>query len=103
MKFCARDSIPGEADDGRNFVLVIAFRGTRIPSYLDLLTDIQLTQDMIGCRDFGIYADEERGLSGNDGSALVSHSGFLRAYFFIHASLARTTISSSPATCRAPH
>lgn len=66
--------------------LVIAFRGTQLSSYLDLLTNIQLKQDMISCSDFGVCMD------GDDAKeemvdGLMVHSGFLKAYSSIRPTL----------------
>eukprot|EP00580_Thalassiosira_gravida_P017226 CAMPEP_0201661326 /NCGR_PEP_ID=MMETSP0494-20130426/3724_1 /ASSEMBLY_ACC=CAM_ASM_000839 /TAXON_ID=420259 /ORGANISM="Thalassiosira gravida, Strain GMp14c1" /LENGTH=657 /DNA_ID=CAMNT_0048139409 /DNA_START=52 /DNA_END=2025 /DNA_ORIENTATION=- len=70
--------------DESDAILVIAFRGTRLLSAVDLLTDIQLRQDMIQCSDFGFCMDDD----GDDGSnKLMAHSGFLGAYTSIRSSL----------------
>lgn len=85
-------------------ILVIAFRGTRLSSYSDLLTDIQLQQDMISCSDLGVCmcegdAKEEMtdgsktdGLHNNkppasSSSSIMAHSGFLKAYSSIRPTL----------------
>jgi len=83
-------NIEGDESDA---ILVIAFRGTRLLSAVDLLTDIQLRQDMIQCSDFGVCMDNDDNIDddGNDGddgnNKLMAHSGFLGAYTSIRSSL----------------
>ena len=94
-------------------ILVVAFRGTRLSSYVDLLTDIQLKQDMISCSEFGVCMDgwddvfnsgtnDEANVGGSkhesntpkssisqssNNDTLMAHSGFLRAYSSIRSNL----------------
>lgn len=86
-------------------ILVIAFRGTRVTSFLDLLTDIQLKQDLIRCSDFGVCTDGEEDLPtsrekrcGDDNdndSEIKVHSGFLSAYTSIRSSLLRLLVDNA--------
>lgn len=92
-------------------ILVVAFRGTRLSSFIELYTDIQLKQDMINCVDLGVCCmDEEENDSSTKGnvneamdgdgaekhiitlpqsnrSTVMAHSGFLKAYASIRQSL----------------
>lgn len=96
-------STTGETQNNKG-TLVIAFRGTRLSSYIDLLTDIQLQQDMISCSDLGVCMREgdakeemtdgsKTDRSHNDqppassSSVLMAHSGFLKAYSSIKPTL----------------
>jgi len=84
----ATKEVDGSVSDA---ILVIAFRGTT--TYLDLLADIQLKQDMISCSDFGdVCMDNNNALvddslDDSDGSKLMAHSGFLQSYSSIRSSL----------------
>lgn len=84
-------SCDGNGKSQSKTTLVVAFRGTRLSSYLDLLTDVQLRQAMIDCADFGVcppMRGEET--DSNDPSApLMAHSGFLKAYSSIRPTLLR--------------
>jgi len=75
-------------------ILVVAFRGTRLSSYVDLLTDIQLRQDMIGCSELGVCMDvddddttSEESSENNNNESMMAHSGFFKAYSSIRPTL----------------
>lgn len=83
-----------EGKQKNNGALVIAFRGTQLSSYLDLLTNIQLKQDMVSCLDMGVCMNEEIIGGGKKGrsqtssnSILMAHSGFLKAYSSVKPTL----------------
>lgn len=75
-----------EESQSNKRILVVAFRGTRLSSYLELYTDLQLQQDMIGCADFGVCMNDAPNNEKDDNS-LMAHSGFLKAYASIRPSL----------------
>ncbi|KAL7489471.1 hypothetical protein ACHAW6_015111 [Cyclotella cf. meneghiniana] len=89
-------------------ILVIAFRGTRLDTFIDLLTDIQLQQKMVSCSDFVCKLDD--GISGNlpsssssqsndtsvsNADEIMVHSGFLKAYSSIRPTLFQLISSSN--------
>lgn len=95
---------PKNADGKTETILVIAFRGTRLDTFVDLLTDIQLGQKMISCADFVCRLDQEvqdpstalmpADYDGNEAEIMV-HSGFLKAYASIRSTLLQLISSSS--------
>lgn len=66
-------------------ILVVAFRGTRLNTIIDLLTDIQLQQKMVSCSDFVCKLRDDL-YDGSEDEIMV-HSGFLKAYSSIRSSL----------------
>jgi len=109
IKIESKDEGDGQSESAA--ALVVAFRGTRLSSYLDLLTDIQLRQDMIDCADFGVCTHMDgnhRGVDGiggretaasvRPGEPLMAHSGFLKAYSSIRSTLLQC-LSDRSGTC----
>ena len=66
-------------------ILVVAFRGTRLDTIVDLLTDIQLQQKMVSCSDFVCKLFDDLNYASED--EIMVHSGFLKAYSSIRSSL----------------
>jgi hypothetical protein len=74
-------------------ILVIAFRGTRLNTFVDLWTDIQLQQKMVSCSNFVCKFDDDD--SNNDDDEIMVHSGFLKSYSSIRNTLLQLIADSS--------
>jgi hypothetical protein len=84
---------PNGAGGTNETILVIAFRGTRLDTFVDLFTDIQLGQKMVSCADFVCSLDEE--VQDQPSAQIMVHSGFLQAYTSIRSTLLQLISSSS--------